>query len=171
MKAFAVSYTPKKADYVQASRVLASKTAGFRVIAVVVVLVMVASLLVLLVPLGGLGWRNTSIVALVVGGFYFVYFYLLIPLQLKQAYKSNPYLQHERSMNFSDEGVLMLIDDKKSLLSWEHFEKVIDAGDFYLLIYSAQEKVFPFIPKKAFQEIDSEAQFKTVLTEKSIPLV
>lgn len=166
-----VRYTPEKKDYVRASRVLARNTPGFMVIAVVILLAMTAAALILIIPgIGNTTWRNVALVVLLVGAFYVIYYFVFIPLQLSKAYKTNPYLQKEREFSFTEEQVIMEIGDKVTHLDWEHFQKVVDGGGFYLLIYQAEERVYPFVPKDAFEDQNGHDAFVELLELKSVPI-
>lgn len=166
-----VRYTPEKKDYVRASRVLARNTPGFVVIALVILLAITAAAFILIFPgIGNATWRNIALVVLLVGAFYVIYYFVFIPLQLSRAYKTNPYLQKEREFTFAEEQVIMGIGDKVTHLDWEHFQKVIDGGSFYLLIYQAEERVYPFVPKDAFEDQKGHDAFLQLLESKSIPM-
>jgi len=133
-----IRFSPEKNDYVSASRALANKTPMFIVLAVVTLIIMIGSVLVLLVPcIGNPAWNSVALVSLVVGAFYLVYYFLLIPLQLNGTFKKNEYLRKERVLTVSDENVNMKVDDRSSDLAWENFEKVLDTKDLYILIYKA----------------------------------
>jgi hypothetical protein len=164
-------FKPEKNDYVQASRALANKTPMFIVLASVTLLIMVGSLVVLVVPsVGNPTWNNVAIVSLVVGAFYLVYYFLLIPLQLNGTYKKNEYLQKERTLTVTDEGINMKVADRSSDLAWDNFEKVLDCKDIYILIYKADQRVYPFIPKRAFTEPGSEEAFRKSFIDHDIPI-
>lgn len=164
-------FTPQKKDYIRASRALAARTPGFWVIGGVILLVMVASGAVLLIPsLGQPSWKNIALIALLVGAFYVIYYFVFIPLQLGKAFKDNAYLQKERQLVFSEEGVMMQVGDKSSRLVWENFNRVMDAGDSYLLIYEGTDKIYPFIPARAFDSGELKEAFCKMLEEKGIPL-
>ena len=164
-------FKPEKNDYVQASRALANKTPMFIVLASVTLLIMLGSLVVLVVPsIGNPTWNNVAIVSLLVGGFYLVYYFLLIPLQLGGTYKKNESLQKERVLTVSDANVSMKVGDRSSDLTWENFEKVLDCKDLYLMIYKADQRVYPFVPKRAFTEPGAEEAFRKSFTDHDIPI-
>ncbi len=164
-------FIPEKKDYIAASRILAWRTSLFLVFGLMIVVVMVAALVLLLIPgLANPAWKNASIVALLVGAFYIIYFLVFIPLQLSRAFQSNAYLQKERRFIFSDDSITMVVGDKRSDLLWENVQKVIDGRDHYLLLYIAKERVYPFIPKRAFSESDAEQAFRACVEEKSVPI-
>ncbi len=166
-----IHYIPEEKDYIRASRTLASKTTTFWILVGVILVVMLGSAAVLIFPMvGNAAWNNAAVVALLVSAFYVIYYLIFIPWQLKRAYKSNEYLQKERKFHFSGAGVVMRIGDKGSDLAWENFTRVIDAGDFYLLLYEAEDKIYPFIPKDAFEDDGSEEAFLAFLNEKSVPV-
>jgi hypothetical protein len=166
-----IRYTPEEKDYIRASRTLATRATAFWILAAVIGVVTLAAGAVLVFPgLGRPEWRNVAVVLLLVGAFYVIYYLVFIPWQLKRAYKSNEYLQRERKLRFSKNSVVMQIGDRGSDMAWEHFTRVIDAGDFYLLLYEAEDKIYPFIPKAAFEDEEAEAYFLALLAEKSIPV-
>lgn len=166
-----IRFTPDKNDYIHASRALASKTPTFIVMAVIIGLIMVSAVLVLLFPDFGDGnFTSAALVTLLVGGFYVLYYLFLIPWQLARTFKKDVYLQKERIFTFFDAHVTMQVEDKSSDLVWENFEKVVEGKVLYLLIYKADQRVYPFIPKRAFSDPAAEEAFKEILAEKSVPL-
>ncbi len=166
-----LQFKPVKNDYVQASRALANKTPMFIVLATVTLIIMIGSVIVLVVPsIGNPIWNNVAIVSLVVGSFYLVYYFLLIPIQLGGTYKKNEYLQKERVLTVSDENVTMKVADRSSELAWENFEKVLNCKDLYILIYKADQRVYPFVPKRAFNDPGSEGAFLKFFTDHDIPI-
>lgn len=167
-----IRYLPEKKDYIHASRALAMKTTSFLILAAVTILSVIAAAAVIVAPaIGNANWRNAAIIVLLVGLSYIAYYFILIPLQLSSAYKKHAYLQMEREYTFDDKQVLMKIGDLSTELQWENFQKVIDHRGFYLLVYNAGERVYPFIPGRAFEEKSSQALFRALLKEKSIPVV
>lgn len=163
-------FTPKKQDYIRASRVLAKNTPTFLILAAVILVAMVAAAVVLIVPgLGDVTWRNIAIVVLLAGIFYTIYFLAFIPYQLTQAFKKNEYLQKPREFTITDQSIHMEIGDRSTDLEWEYIQKVIDGGTFYLLIYKADQNVYPFLPKRAFEDPSADQSFLQLLESKSIP--
>lgn len=166
-----IRFTPEKEDYVKASRALASKTPMFLVLAAVVGLMAIGSLVLLIFPgIGDGRYSSIATVFLIVSVFYVIYYLALIPWQLGRSFKANEYLQKERSLVFSDDAVTMRMGDKASELDWDRFERVVETADLYLLVYKADQQIYPFVPKRAFTDSTQEATFKRVLDEKSIPL-
>ena len=165
-----VQYKPERKDYIQASRTLAMKSGGFIIISAVIALVMAAAAVVLLVPtIGDATWRSAAVILLLTGVFYFVYLYIVIPLELSRTYKSNENLQKERRLTFSDSGVEMQVADQITLLEWEKIKKVVRGKSVYLLIYRAEERIYPILPVRAFETEGLEQKFLNLLEEKNIP--
>jgi hypothetical protein len=164
-----LKFTPEKKQYIRATRALAIKSPGFLVLAIVLALGMIGSVIVLILgkPEGVLPYAPMVIM---IGLFYLLYFFVIIPWQFSRSYKSNPYLKMERSFTISDENLLMAVGDKSNEFQWENFQKVIDGGDFYLMIYKAQNRIYPFIPKDAFASQADHEAFLQHLAEKSIPV-
>ncbi len=111
---------------------------------------------------------TAAILALVIGGFYFIYYIFLIPLQLSRTYAKNDHLQDERILTFYDDHITMQIGAHSSDLDWENVEKVMRGRFLYIIAYKAQEKIYPFIPKSAFSEPGMEENFLELLKEKAI---
>ena len=164
-------YTPNRNDYIQASRLMAFKTPIFIVLAVVTILIMVASLVGLVFQLftDEVG-RNVAFVSLLIGGFYMVYYFFLTPAQLTKMIKKNEALQMEREFTFSEAEVDMKIGDQTSRLFWEHFVHVLKGRTMYILVYEEDKKVYPFLPKRALSEPGSEEAFLAMLEEHNIPV-
>lgn len=166
-----IQFTPEKNDYVRASRVLANKTPVFIVLASVTILLMIGALVVLLFPsIGDSTWRNVAIISLVIGVFYLVYYFLLIPSQLGRSIKANELLQKARVLVFDETGLTMTVADKQSEMAWENFEKLMDGGSLYLMIYKANDRLYPFIPKRAFDAPGSEEAFRQLFSDHDIPI-
>jgi hypothetical protein len=166
-----IEYTPDRKDYILASRALAKKSTGFIIIAGLIILTMIAAAVVLIFPsVGDPAWNNAAVVALLVSAFYIFYLLVLIPLQLSRTYKTNDYLQLERKLTFTESGVTMRVGDQTTDLLWDNFKEVIDGGGFYLLIYEGENRVYPFIPERAFTTGASEEALLAILAGKGIPL-
>ena len=164
-----IRFKPEKGDYVHASRALAGKSTMFIVLAVFTVLVMVLSAILLIFPsIGGGEFKNAALLALIIGGFYFLYYIFLIPLQLSRSYKKNDYLQEERIFTFFDSHITMQVGTRSSDMDWENVVKVMKGKFLYIFEYKMQEKVYPFIPTRAFSEPGQEEAFLKILQEKSI---
>lgn len=164
-----IRFKPEKDDYVHASRALASKSPVFIGLAVFTALVTVLSALILIFPsFSGGDFTSAAVMALIIGGFYFIYYIFLIPLQLSRTYSKNEYLQEERAMTFFEDHITMQSGDRSSDLDWENVEKVMSSKHLYIIAYKAQEKVYPFIPKSALSKAGLEKEFLSLLEEKSI---
>lgn len=164
-------FKPEKTDYIHASRALASKSTIFLVLAIFTILVMILSAAILIFPsIGGGDFKSAAILALIVGGFYFLYYFFLIPFQLSRTYTKNDYLQEERIITFFEDRINMQVGSHSSEMDWENVEKVMHNRNLYIIVYKAQEKVYPFIPKRAFSEAGSEKDFLKLLEEKAIPV-
>ena len=64
----------------------------------------------------------------------------------------------------------MEVGDRSTTFDWENFQKVIDGGDFFLMIYKAQQRIYPFIPKAALKDEGALDAYLDLLQEKSIPV-
>jgi hypothetical protein len=166
-----LQFTPVQKDYVRATRVLARKSPGFITMAIILFIAIIAAAIVKFVPgVGQPSWDNIAVAVLIVGAFYILYFLAIVPLQFSKNYKQNEYLKMERNFTISDEQMIMTVGDRTSTFDWENFQKVIDGGDFFLMIYKAQQRVYPFIPKHAFEEESAFQAYLDLLAEKSIPV-
>jgi hypothetical protein len=166
-----IQFTPEKNDYVRASRALANKTPAFIVLAAITILLMVGALVVLLVPsIGDSTWNNVAIISLVIGAFYLVYYFVVIPMQLGRSFKSNELLQKARVLVFDETGLTMTVADRRSEMAWENFEKLVDGGALYLMVYKAKERLYPFVPKRAFDAPGSEEAFRRYFSDHNIPI-
>ncbi len=165
-------YTPEAKDYVRASRALAKKTTSFIIMAVLLVLAMLGALVVLLVPsLGDQNWKNIALILLIVGIFYIVYYFAVIPWQLTRAYKKNEHLRVERTFIFSEENIQVKVGSDGTVLNWDQFQKVMDAKDFYLMVFKNGQKIYFFIPDRAFNEEMTKEAFVDLMNEKSIQII
>ncbi len=170
-KELILTYQPEKKDYIKASRTLALNTASFIVMGAVIFLAVIASAVVLIVPsIGDASWHSAAFVGLAMGAFFILNFWLIIPYQLSNAYKKNENLRQERTLMFSDSAVTMKIGERRTEFPWENFQRVIERDGFYLMIYKAEEQVYPFLPARAFENRASEDQFLALVAEKAIPV-
>ncbi len=170
-KELILTYQPEKEDYIKASHTLAMNTTSFILVGLLILFVVIASVVVLFVPAIGSGsWRSTAFVGLAMGAFFIVNFWLIIPYQLSKAYKQNENLRKERKLVINDAGVRMQIGERATDFPWENFQRVVEHDRFYLMIYKAEERVYPFIPQRAFEKESSEGDFRAVLKNKAIPV-
>lgn len=166
-----LEFTPEKTDYVRASRMLSTKTPIFLITAVIMGIITLGALTLLIFPeIGDPSWRGIAVVFLITGGFYLVYFTFLIPVQLKNAFKKNKYLQERREFTFTNENITMEIGENTSTLAWENVKKLIQSKGTYLIMYQADQRFFPFIPERAFADRAAEDGFLDYFKNKSIPI-
>lgn len=164
-------YTPTQRDYVRASRALAMKSSWFLIIAVIILAVLAGSAVILVNPgIGGPTMRNAALITFLVCLVYVVYFIFLIPIQLGKAYKTNEHLRQERILSFYDDHLHMRIGTGGVELPWKNLQRVVDGQNYTLLIFEGEQKVFPFIPKRAFDE-GSKPAFLAFFQSKSIPVI
>lgn len=167
-----IQFSPERKDYIQASRLLASKTPGFLILAGIVFLLIIASIVILAVPsISTPMWRNIAAIVCMVGGFYIIYYLIFIPIQLSRTYKKNPFLQEPRILTFGESKIRLVIGEKPLEMVWENVQKVIQSEKSFLMIYKGDEDIYPFIPKRAFEDQAQLDAFLQVLENKSIPVV
>jgi len=166
-----IKYNPEAQDYVRASRALAKKSTSFVIMAVLLLLAMAAAAVILLLPsVGEESWDNIALILIVVGVFYIIYFFAVIPWQLRRAYKKNEHLQVERQFTLNDESIGIRVGNDGTELRLDKLEKVVKDDDLYLLVYKDNQKLYFFIPERAFTEDATEEAFLAYLREKSITL-
>jgi len=166
-----IRYTPEAKDYVRASRALAKKSTSFIIMAVLLILAMLGALVVLLVPsIGDQNWKNIALVLFVVGIFYIIYYFAVIPWQLIRAYKKNEHLQVEREFILSEENIRVKVGSDGTVLNWDMLQKVMNAKDSYLMVFKNGQKLYFFIPERAFNADMTEEAFVDLMNEKSITI-
>jgi hypothetical protein len=164
-------YTPEKRDYVRASRTLAMKSSWFLVLVVLILLLLAGSAVILVnTDLGGPALRNVALILFLACLVYVIYFIFLIPIQLGKAYQANDHLQQQRTLVFWDAHLEMIIGERSVELHWKDLKRVVDGGNYTLLIFEGDQKVFPFIPKQAFDDRTKQA-FLGFIQSKSIPVI
>ena len=166
-----IRYTPEKDDYLKASRALAFKSTAFKVLAGVILLAMLGALVVLIFPgIGNPTLENIALVFLIVGGFYIIYYLVIIPFQFSRAFKKNDYLRQERTYTFTDAHIRLRIEDQETEIRWDNIQKAVASKDFYLLINTVEGQGYPIIPKRAFTANAREDDLIKLLESKSIPI-
>lgn len=166
-----IKFTPKREDYIQASRLMAAKTPLFIVLAAVTILIVAGSLVGLVFQLfTDPTWQNVALVSLLIGAFYLVYYFFLIPAQLTKTIKKNETLQMDRKFTFGETEVDLMVGKQTSRMSWEHFTHVMAGRKVYVLVYEEVKKVYPFLPKRAFADLAEEETFLDMLKEHNIPV-
>jgi len=164
-------YTPEKRDYVRASRTLAMKSSWFLILAVLILLVLTGSAVILLnTDFGGPALRNVALILFLACLVYVIYFLFLIPIQLGKAFQANQHLQMERILVFGDAHLEMKIGEGSVELPWKDLKRVVDGENYTLLIFEGDQKVFPFIPKYAFNDRTKQA-FLDFIRSKTIPVI
>lgn len=167
-----LGFTPERRDYVRASRILSKKSPWFLVLAVIIVLLVIVSGILLIFPgLVGEYFQGVAPFVFVAGLVYLLYVMFLIPMQLSRAYQAKPYLQLPRTLIFFQSHLTLRIGDQSVDLPWEHLRKVIDGGDYYLLLFQVDEQVIPFIPERAIIDQSTRDTLLTLFMEKSIPVI
>ena len=169
--ALEIKFTPRREDYIQASRLLAAKTPLFIILAAVTIVIVLGSLVGLALSLfTDPVWQNVALVSLVIGAFYLVYYFFLIPAQLTKTIKKNEVLLKDRKFTFGETAVDLLLGDQTSTMPWEHFTHVMAGKKLYVMVYEETKKVYPFLPKSAFADLAEEETFLDLLKEHQIPV-
>ena len=75
---------------------------------------------------------------------------------------------HVGQFVLNDVNIQVKVGSEGTTLNLENLQKVVDAGDLYLLIYKDKQKFYFFIPQRAFNEDVTEKDFLNYLDEKSI---
>lgn len=167
-----IRFTPEKRDYVRASRVLSKKSTGFMIVAGMIVLAVIGSAFVLAQPgFGGNAIQRAAPIVFVVGLVYILYFLFAVPYQLGRAYRTKEHLRMERIMIFLDEHLQMEIGGQSLELPWEDLHRVIDGGNYYLMIFQGDRQLFPFIPGRAIADENTRQALLAFLKAKSIPMI
>lgn len=165
-------YEPEKGDYISAARILARNSPGFMIVAGVILFAMAGSAAVLVFPeIGGEALRNIATIIFLFSLVYVLYFLFLIPFQLSRSYKANAHLRNERQLTFFESHLLMSMGQQSIELPWEGIKRVVDGGTYYLLIFQGDEKIYPFIPGRAFKDEKEKQAFLVFLQSKSIPVI
>ena len=156
----------------RASRTLAQKSPWFLVLAGLILLAVIGSALLLIFPgLGGENLRSIAQIVLMAGVVYLLYYLFLIPWQLGRAYQANEHLRLERTLTFFDSHLRMVFGDRGVDLPWENLQKVVDGGDYYLMMFKGEQLVYPFIPARAFLDTHDRDALLAFFREKSIPVI
>ena len=164
-------FTPEAEDYVKASRTLATNSKTFIIMGGLLLVGMLGAIVVLLLPsIENPGWKNMAMIFLVVSGFYVIYYFFIIPFQLKRSYKKQAHLKTDREITLQDKQISIRIGKGDISLDWENLERVIDANDFFLMIYKDQQKIYFFVPERAFNQDVTKDAFMDVLKAKSIQI-
>lgn len=167
-----IRFTPEKGDYVRASRTLAQKSPWFLVLVGLILLAVVgAALLVIFPGVGGENLRSIAHMVLVVGVVYLLYYLFVIPWQLGRAYQANEHLRMERTLTFFDTHLRMGFGERGVDLPWENLQKVVDGGDYYLMMFKGEQLVYPFIPGRAVPEAHDREALLSFFWEKSIQVI
>ena len=167
-----LSYTPEKQDYIRASRLLSKKSPWFLVMAAVIVLLVIASGLVLIFDdLAGDYLQGVAPFVLIAGLVYLLYIFFLIPMQLSKAYQAKTHLRMRRTLTFFDAHLTMEIGDQFVDLPWDNLSKVIDGGEYFLMLFQDVEQVFPFIPRRAFNNQTDRDVLLKFFKDHSIPVI
>lgn len=166
-----IRYTPEADDYVHASRALAKSSKSFIIMAVLLILSIIAGVVVLLIPnIENPGWKNSALILLVVGVFYIFYYFLVIPFQLRRAYKKQQHLKVEREIVLKDEDVSIKIGEGGIDLKLVNLEKVIFAKELYLMVFKDKQNLYFYIPERAFNQDVTKDTFLAYLKSKSIQI-
>jgi hypothetical protein len=167
-----IRFTPEKEDYVRASRTLAQKSPWFMALAGLILLAVIGSVLLVIFPsLGGENLRSMAHIVLLVSVVYLLYYLFMIPWQLGRAYHANEHLRLERTLSFFDTHLRMGFGDRAVELPWENLQKVVDGGDYFLMMFKGDQLVYPFIPGRAITDMRDREVLLAFFGEKSIPVI
>ena len=162
-----ISFTPEKGDYVRASRVLSRQSKLFRIVAALVLVELGVSGLMLISPVARVpGYRSTAQIFFVLGLVFLLYYFLMIPLQLGETFRKTEHMRAERILTFYGTHLNMRIGTGSVDLPWDRFERLITDKGFYILTFTGDDLVYPFIPERAFGDEAAKQKFEQILQGK-----
>ena len=156
-----VRFVNSEADYIEATIACSygSRRAGFDLI------IEILALIIGIIFWGVLGFSWIWIVLILgsmVGLIIRILGYYVLP---RIRYRSEPKYKDEYLLEFDEEGIRFNTDSIESKLDWSIYNKMIETGNLYILIYGKYN--FSIIPKKALLTEPDRIEF-VMLIDKNI---
>lgn len=73
-------------------------------------------------------------------------------------------LQQEYYLNFGENRIMFITDNKNSTISWKHYARYKENDQFFYLIYG--KLLFTIVPKKGFKSKEDEQKFRNLVATK-----
>lgn len=93
-------------------------------------------------------------------------FYFVSP---HTAFRRHPSLRDTYWLRFNEDGIAFKTEHVNSNLDWELYQQVWENKRFFFLIYGKQ--MYTVIPKRAFESVSQETQFRELLKHKITPQI
>jgi hypothetical protein len=146
-----VDYTLTKKQWLEGFDKYESTTAFFKIDYII-------SILFILIGLA-LIFYFYSIYNLIIGILIIIFslFSLLTPFKLSRyivglQFKNNPKSKYMQSVIFNDNGLMYNIQNVKSEIAWDYYNKFLETNNLIILIYGPRQ--YSIFPKNSFTEFD-----------------
>ena len=157
-------FIPTKDDYVHSIRAFFLCDAGFK--RTLVIMGIVELLIVVAALAGNLGDGLLLWLLALAMPALLVYLWVILPLNTGRQIEKNERFMSETTWELGEDQVLIKNKFSETKMDWGSFQKVVETGDYYLLVYTANKRMFQFIPKRAFESQEHAAAFREVLRQK-----
>jgi hypothetical protein len=85
-------------------------------------------------------------------------------LEFKRKWSREPLHQAEHIVAFEEEGISYVQGPVASRLDWNYYQRMIESREGFLLVYG--DEIFSLIPKRAFADEQTMAQFRALTATK-----
>ncbi len=157
-------FIPTKDDYIRGLRAFeTSKTNFKRNMAKIGIF---EALFVVAIFAGSLGDGPWPWLLVLIGPIILGYFWGILPLRMGRQIEKNERFTAETTWELGEDQIVIKNKFSETKMDWGSFQKVVETGDYYLLIYATSKNMFQFIPKRAFESQEQETNFRELLKRK-----
>jgi hypothetical protein len=95
-----------------------------------------------------------------------LYPYFITPIFMGRTIDRNESLLAESIWTFSDRDITVKMEEKESKLDWSALHEYVETKDSFLLVHSGKQGMFQVVPKRGFENLESERRFRDLLGTK-----
>jgi hypothetical protein len=131
-----------------------------------IVLLIFETLLLISIAANHLFGNPLAFIILLIIPLIIIYTIVVMPLKLGRQFEKNERLSGESSWKFDNEHIIVKSKFSETKTDWGTYKKFIETSHSFILIYTANEQMIHFIPKRAFTSQKHEAAFRDLLNRK-----
>ena len=114
------------------------------------------------------GWQNSllPILLLLFLPAFLLYMLVFTPWNYAQKVKNDDRLKAKTTWIVSEEQIIIKNEYSESKMTWEEYDRVIEARGYYMFFAQGQRGMTQMLPKRAFFTVDQELKFQKMVFNK-----
>ena len=109
------------------------------------------------------GMETSILLFVIMAAFGLIYSYFIVPLLMANKIVQDKNWSAENNWTVTNDKITVNSGAGERKIKWELYQDFIDTQGFFLLIHSENKQSFQIIPKRAFESLEHEENFRQLL--------